>query len=181
MPANLFHNGCFWPYAANLDAAKLASISRDGDVAVNHAIDRISITDGVRWIIDDKTVRVPVEELPARAEGFRLQPECYAGLFASDPLPLSWRCGFRCWGGWSNWQMDTQQSRIPVTLIGVSSMTPLDPRVSVFASVEEEIAYNTWLVAELDKRAEDGRPGIPHDQIGANLAKLLDELKKKVA
>jgi len=69
-------------------AAEQAWSSRDGDVAVNHVIDRIFIADGVRWIIDYKTVRVPVEELPARAEGFRLQLERYAGLFAGDPLPL---------------------------------------------------------------------------------------------
>ena len=69
-------------------AAEQAWSSRDGDVAVNHVIDRIFIAEGVRWIIDYKTVRVPVEELPARAEGFRVQLERYAGLFAGDPLPL---------------------------------------------------------------------------------------------
>ena len=57
----------------------------------------------------------------------------------------------------------------------------LDSRVSVFGSVAEESAYNTWLSAELDKRAEDKRPGIPHDQVGANLAALLNQLQKKAA
>jgi hypothetical protein len=57
----------------------------------------------------------------------------------------------------------------------------LDPRVSVFGSVAEESAYNAWLSAELDKRAADKRPGIPHDQVGANLAELLSQLQKKAA
>jgi hypothetical protein len=37
------------------------------------------------------------------------------------------------------------------------------------------------LSAELDKRAQDTRPGIPHDQVGANLAALLSQLQKKAA
>jgi hypothetical protein len=57
----------------------------------------------------------------------------------------------------------------------------LDPRVSVFGSVAEESAYNAWLSAELDKRAADKRPGVPHDQVGANLAELLSQLRKKAA
>ncbi len=57
----------------------------------------------------------------------------------------------------------------------------LDPRVSVFGSVAEESAYNAWLSAELDKRAADKRTGIPHDQVGANLAALLNQLQKKAA
>ena len=57
----------------------------------------------------------------------------------------------------------------------------LDPRVSVFGSVEEESAYNVWLSAELDKRAADKRAGIPHDQVGANLAAFLNQLQKKAA
>ena len=57
----------------------------------------------------------------------------------------------------------------------------LDPRVSVFGSVAEESAYNAWLSAELDKRAQDTRTGIPHDQVGANLAALLSQLQKKTA
>ncbi len=59
--------------------------------------------------------------------------------------------------------------------------TPLDPRVSVFATVAEETAYNAWLSAELDKRAADTRPGSPHDQVGANLAALLSQLQPKAA
>ena len=72
--------------------AEQAWSSRDGNIAVNHIIDRIFIADGYRWIIDYKTVRgVPADaaaELAARAEAFRPQLERYARLFADDPLPL---------------------------------------------------------------------------------------------
>lgn len=69
-------------------AAEQAWSSRDGKVAVNHVIDRIFIADGVRWIIDYKTVRAAPEALAARAEAFRPQLERYAALFVGDPLPL---------------------------------------------------------------------------------------------
>ncbi|GHU20904.1 hypothetical protein FACS189475_10120 [Betaproteobacteria bacterium] len=57
----------------------------------------------------------------------------------------------------------------------------LDPRVSLFGSAEEEAAYNNWLSVKLDKRAADPQPGIPHDRVGANLAALLEQLKKRKA
>jgi len=68
--------------------AEQAWTSRDGNLAVNHVIDRIFIADGVRWIVDYKTVRAAPEALAARAESFRPQLERYAALFAGDPLPL---------------------------------------------------------------------------------------------
>ncbi|WP_371323520.1 UvrD-helicase domain-containing protein [Dechloromonas sp. ZY10] len=59
---------------------------------VNHVIDRIFVADGVRWIIDYKTVRLAADEdeagaLRRRAEGFRPQLERYAALFAGDSVP----------------------------------------------------------------------------------------------
>ena len=56
--------------------------------AVNHVIDRVFIAAGCRWIIDYKTVRAPLAELAARAEGYRPQLARYAGLFGDDLLPL---------------------------------------------------------------------------------------------
>jgi ATP-dependent helicase/nuclease subunit A len=55
---------------------------------VNHVIDRIFIADGVRWIIDYKTVRDPGSALAERAESFRPQLARYAALFRDDPRPL---------------------------------------------------------------------------------------------
>jgi ATP-dependent helicase/nuclease subunit A len=69
-------------------AAEQAWSSAEGDVTLNHVIDRVFVADGCRWIIDYKTVRLPDAELPIRAESFRLQLERYAGLFANAPLPL---------------------------------------------------------------------------------------------
>jgi len=60
-------------------------------------------------------------------------------------------------------------------------MPTFDARVSVFANAAEESAYDAWLSAELDKRAADKQTGIPHDQVGANLAALLSQLQKKAA
>ncbi len=78
-----------WLLSAPAGGAEEAWSSVDAEGAtVNHVIDRIFVADGVRWIIDYKTVRVPVDELPARAEGFRPQLARYARLFAGDPLPL---------------------------------------------------------------------------------------------
>jgi len=69
-------------------AAEQAWSSAEGDVTVNHVIDRIFVADGCRWIIDYKTVRVPDAELAVRAESYRPQLERYASLFADDRLPL---------------------------------------------------------------------------------------------
>ncbi|WP_306606821.1 exodeoxyribonuclease V subunit beta [Azonexus sp.] len=73
-------------------AAEQAWSTRDGDLAVNHVIDRVFIADGCRWIIDYKTVRGVVAdaeaELAIKAEGFRPQLERYARVFAGDSLPL---------------------------------------------------------------------------------------------
>jgi ATP-dependent exoDNAse (exonuclease V) beta subunit len=68
--------------------AEQAWSSRDGDLAVNHVIDRTFVVDGCRWIIDYKTVRLPETELAQRAETYRPQLERYARLFRDDPLPV---------------------------------------------------------------------------------------------
>jgi len=78
-----------WLLAAYPEAAaEQAWSSRDGDATVNHVIDRTFIAEGTRWIIDYKTVRLPDDELAARAEIYRPQLERYAGLFAGEALPL---------------------------------------------------------------------------------------------
>jgi ATP-dependent exoDNAse (exonuclease V) beta subunit len=69
-------------------AAEQAWSSAEGELAVNHVIDRIFVADGCRWIIDYKTVRLPEAELAQRAESYRPQLERYASLFVADPLPL---------------------------------------------------------------------------------------------
>ncbi len=53
-----------------------------------HVIDRVFIAEGVRWIVDYKTVRAAPADLPTLAESFRPQLARYAQLFAADPRPL---------------------------------------------------------------------------------------------
>ena len=69
-------------------AAEQAWSSTDGGGPVNHVIDRVFVADSERWIVDYKTVRLPDEQLAARAATFRPQLERYARLFADDPLPV---------------------------------------------------------------------------------------------
>jgi len=74
-------------------AAEQAWSSLRDNQTVNHVIDRIFIADGVRWIVDYKTVRLaPGEDVDAalrlRAEGFRPQLARYAALFAGEEMPL---------------------------------------------------------------------------------------------
>ncbi len=69
-------------------AAEQAWSSVVAGATVNHVIDRVFIADGCRWIVDYKTVRAPLAELPQRAAGFRPQLERYAGLFTGDTMPV---------------------------------------------------------------------------------------------
>ena len=69
-------------------AAEQAWSSTDGNGAADHIIDRVFVVEGCRWIVDYKTVRLPEDELPARALSYRPQLERYARLFADQPLPL---------------------------------------------------------------------------------------------
>lgn len=79
-----------WLLADHAEAgAEQAWSSRDATgLVAHHIIDRCFVADGVRWIIDYKTVHVPETELAARAELHRPQLERYAGLFAGSGLPL---------------------------------------------------------------------------------------------
>ena len=62
--------------------------SMDGDSVAHHIIDRTFVADGIRWIIDYKTARLPETELAQRAEQYRPQLERYARLFAGEARPL---------------------------------------------------------------------------------------------
>jgi ATP-dependent exoDNAse (exonuclease V) beta subunit len=80
--------GC-WVLANHPEAAaEQAWSSADGEIALNHVIDRVFVADGCRWIIDYKTVRLPDGELQQHAASYRIQIDRYAGLFADSSLPL---------------------------------------------------------------------------------------------
>lgn len=47
-------------------------------------------------------------------------------------------------------------------------------------SSAEASSHNDWLSTQLDNRATEPQQGIPHDQVGTNLAALLEQLRKAV-
>ena len=70
-------------------ATELELTGRVGAELVRMVIDRTFVdADGVRWIVDYKTVRLPESELAQRAGHYRSQLERYARLFAGQPEPL---------------------------------------------------------------------------------------------
>lgn len=60
-------------------------------------------------------------------------------------------------------------------------MTKLSPIESEFATTEEAEAYDAWLRAEVEASLADPRPGIPHDQVMAELRALIEAKAAKRA
>jgi len=60
-------------------------------------------------------------------------------------------------------------------------MTKLIPIESEFATTEEAEAYDAWLRAEIEASLADPRPGIPHDQVMAELRAIIEAKKAKHA
>lgn len=54
-------------------------------------------------------------------------------------------------------------------------MNKLSPIVSEFETEEEAEAYDRWFRAKVEKSLADPRPGIPHDQVMAEMKKLIAE------
>lgn len=52
-------------------------------------------------------------------------------------------------------------------------MNARSPIVSEFESFEDEDAYSAWLQAKVHASLADVRPGIPHDQVMAEMESLL--------
>ncbi|KMZ11839.1 hypothetical protein BHUM_03130c [Candidatus Burkholderia humilis] len=51
---------------------------------------------------------------------------------------------------------------------------PLDPLVSEFGTAEEAKSYDRWFRAKVVKSLADPRPGIPHDQVTAEVDAIID-------
>jgi hypothetical protein len=49
----------------------------------------------------------------------------------------------------------------------------LDPLISEFATQAEADAYSLWYRAKVQEVLDDPRPGIPHDQVMANMDALI--------
>jgi len=54
-------------------------------------------------------------------------------------------------------------------------MAKLSPIVSEFASTEEEEeAYDAWFRAKVEKAMQSKEPGIPHEQVMAEMQAIID-------
>ena len=53
-------------------------------------------------------------------------------------------------------------------------MPALDPIESEFASTEEAEAYDVWFRAKVREALDDPRPGIPHEQVMAEMQAIID-------
>ena len=52
--------------------------------------------------------------------------------------------------------------------------TKLDPIVSEFETQEDADAYDVWFRAKVQKSLNDPRPGIPHDQVMAQMDAVIE-------
>lgn len=59
----------------------------------------------------------------------------------------------------------------------------LDPLISEFETQEDADSYDRWFRAKVEKSLADPRPGIPHDQVMAELDAIIAaaEARKKTA
>jgi hypothetical protein len=60
-------------------------------------------------------------------------------------------------------------------------MNRYSPIVSEFGSAEEEAAYNEWFKRKVEESLADTRPCIPHDQVMAEVQKIIDGKRRKKA
>jgi hypothetical protein len=58
-------------------------------------------------------------------------------------------------------------------------MTKLSPIESEFATVQEAEAYDRWFRAKIQRALDDPRPKIPHDQVMAEIEKIIAAAEKR--
>lgn len=57
-------------------------------------------------------------------------------------------------------------------------MAALSPIESEFASTEEAEAYDVWFRAKVQEALNDPSPGIPHDQVMAEMQAIIDDRRR---
>lgn len=62
-----------------------------------------------------------------------------------------------------------------------TTTTPLDPRVSEFATQGEADSYDRWFRAKVQEALDDPGPGTPHDEVMARMDALVAQIKAKRA
>ena len=55
----------------------------------------------------------------------------------------------------------------------------LSPIISEFETLEQEASYIVWLKAKVQASLDDSRPGIPHDQVMAEMDALIAEAESR--
>lgn len=58
-------------------------------------------------------------------------------------------------------------------------MTKLTPIESEFATTEEAEAYDAWLRAKVEMAMASTEPGIPHDEVMAEMQAIIDRHKDR--
>lgn len=58
-------------------------------------------------------------------------------------------------------------------------MSVLSPIESEFATTEEAEAHDRWFRAKVEASLRDTRPGIPHDQVMAEMDAMLAEAEQR--
>jgi hypothetical protein len=53
-------------------------------------------------------------------------------------------------------------------------MTKFTPIESEFANSEDEAAYDAWFRAKVGKALSSTKPGIPHDEVMAEMQTIID-------
>ena len=56
----------------------------------------------------------------------------------------------------------------------------LSPVESEFATVEEAEAHDRWFRAQVQASMDDPRPGVPHDQVMAEMDQLIAEAEQRL-
>jgi hypothetical protein len=57
--------------------------------------------------------------------------------------------------------------------------TALDPRVSEFETDEHAASHDRWFRAKVQQAMDDSRPGVPHDQVMAEMWAVIDQYAPK--
>ncbi|WP_299316520.1 stability determinant [uncultured Halomonas sp.] len=57
--------------------------------------------------------------------------------------------------------------------------TPLDPRISEFETQEQADSYDRWFRARVQRSLDDPRPGIPHDDVMADMEAIIAKAEQR--
>jgi len=57
--------------------------------------------------------------------------------------------------------------------------TPLDPRISEFETQEQADSHDRWFRERVQRSLDDPRPGIPHDQVMAEMEAIIAEAEQR--